>query len=186
VESPDFAEFQAAVRRADLPAAVALLRRFEPALRSVIRRHLADDRLRRVFETSDILQSVLKDFLRRQRSADRPPVNDDHIWGYLLQMVRRKIATKARRKAPELLPDGFDQPAGGPAPPDRVADRLLLRDTRDRLPPAEQTLFDRIADGHTWTEIAAGTNQTPNGLRMRLRRAIAKARRTIAEAGRER
>jgi hypothetical protein len=59
VESPDFVEFQSAVRRGDLPAAVALLRRFEPALRCVIRRHLADDRLRRVFDTSDIWQSVL-------------------------------------------------------------------------------------------------------------------------------
>jgi DNA-directed RNA polymerase specialized sigma24 family protein len=98
-------------------------------------------------------------------------------------MVRRKIATKARRKAPEPLPDGFDKPADTPAPPDRVADRLLLWDLRDRLPPAERDLFDQLASGRTWREIAAATGDNPDTLRMRLRRAIARTGLAAGEVG---
>jgi DNA-directed RNA polymerase specialized sigma24 family protein len=183
VESPDFAEFQSAVCAGDLPAAMVLLRRLEPALRTVIRLYLCDGRLRRWLDTSDVWQSVLADYIHRLSVGTDPAAATDHVWAYLACMVRNKVVTKARRlaHAPEPLPDGYDHPETGPSPPDVVADRLLIAAIRDRLPPAERDLLDQLARGHTWPEIAAAAGCEPDTLRMRLRRAVAKVR--LGESG---
>ena len=44
-----------------------MLREMDPFLRRVIRLRLLDGRLRRAVDTTDILQSLLKDFLRNPR-----------------------------------------------------------------------------------------------------------------------
>jgi RNA polymerase sigma factor (sigma-70 family) len=184
VESTDSAQFAAAVRRGDLPAATELLRRYEPALRAVIRQSLGDGRLRRVFDTSDIWQSVFGDFLSRLAVSPNPADLADHLLAYLTSMVRNKIITKARREAlaPEPLPEDYDHAAAGPPPPDQVADRLLIQEIRNRLPPAERDLLDQLAQGRTWPEIAAESGYTPDALRMRLRRAVAAAKAQLGDA----
>jgi DNA-directed RNA polymerase specialized sigma24 family protein len=99
-------------------------------------------------------------------------------------MVRNKIATKARREAlaPTPLPDGYDRATASPSLPDQVADRLLIQEIRNLLPPAERDLLDQLAQGRTWTEIAAASEHSPDALRMRLRRAIATAKAQLGDA----
>jgi hypothetical protein len=47
-----------------------MLREMDPFLRRVIRMRLLDGRLRRSVDTTDILQSLLKDFLRQPAAGE--------------------------------------------------------------------------------------------------------------------
>jgi DNA-directed RNA polymerase specialized sigma24 family protein len=182
VESPDFAKFLQAVRSGDLSAAAEVLYALEPALTVAIRLRLRHDRLRRVFDTSDICQSVLADFVRQLRNLHSPTRSADHLLAYLVRMAHNKIVTKIRHEdlGPEPLPNSYDHEVPGPTPADRAESRDLLRVIRDRLPAAERHLFEKVAGGQSWPDIAAGSGWTADALRMRLRRAIAKVRADVA------
>ena len=64
----DEASFQDLIRRVrmrDEAAAAELVRRYEPAIRTVIRAQLTDRSLRCLFDSMDICQSVLANFFVR-------------------------------------------------------------------------------------------------------------------------
>jgi hypothetical protein len=61
--TPELQEFFAAIQGGDAGAVEAMLQHIDPFLRRVIHLRLLDGRLRRAVDTTDILQSLLKDFL---------------------------------------------------------------------------------------------------------------------------
>ena len=64
-EQSQFRDLIRRVRERDQEAAGELVRRYERAIRRVVRIHLRDDRLRRVLDSMDICQSVLASFFVR-------------------------------------------------------------------------------------------------------------------------
>ena len=60
-ETP-FPDLITRVRGGDSAAAAELVRRYEPAIRRVVRLRLTDQRLRRAFDSMDVCQSVLGSF----------------------------------------------------------------------------------------------------------------------------
>ena len=65
-----FADFLQRIRAGDEQAAAELVSRYESAVRVEVRMRLADSRLRRVFDSMDLCQSVLASF-----SSASPPVS---------------------------------------------------------------------------------------------------------------
>ncbi len=78
----DDSSFQDLIRRVrsgDDDAAAELVRRYEPAIRRVVRLRLTDARLRRVFDSMDVCQSVLGSFFVRAAMGQYDLDNSDQL-----------------------------------------------------------------------------------------------------------
>ena len=173
--TPEYHEFLAVLRSGDRQAVEELLRQLDPFLRRIIRLRLIDGRLRHVTDTTDILQSLLKNFLSQRQKDHLPAPGADGLYAYLAAAVHHKIQTRARkeRRHAGSLPDDWEPASPEPSPPQQVEGRDFSQAIRARLPEPARRLFDLKAQGLTWTEIAAQVGGQPDALRMRLRRAIA-------------
>ncbi len=152
-----------------------LLRQLEPFLRQVIRLRLIDRRLRRAMDTTDILQSLLKDFLSRQQSDTPPAGASGGLCAYLAGAVRNKIRSRLRKECRHRgsVPDDWDAVSPEPSPGRHLEDQDQCAAIRARLAEEKRVLFDLRLQGLTWGQIAQQVGGKPNVLRVRLSRAIA-------------
>ena len=130
----------------------------------------------------DICQSVLASFfVRAFWGTYDPRVQPAHLLKLLATMARNKLANVARKQNTARrdlhrvqagnLADGMAVDPGA-SPSDLVANQDLLQKVRSRLSAEELQLVDQRALGRNWAEIAAEVGGSPDGLRMRLNRAI--------------
>jgi RNA polymerase sigma factor (sigma-70 family) len=176
------ADFLAVLRGSDPQLIDDLMRRIDPFLRRVIRLRLLDGRVRHAVDTTDILQSLLKDFLRRKGVEASSTSEPFALEAWLAAGVRNKVVSrlrKERRHAGNLLAD-LDLASCARSPEQQAEDREFIQALRGRLSAAEDRLFDLRSQGLAWGEIAAATGNTSDGVRMRLRRAIT---RVLGELG---
>ena len=117
--SPELAKFLQTLQSGDKQAIEAVLGELDPFLRRIIRLRLVDGRLRRILDTTDVFDSLLKDFLARKETrsdSDTPP---GELRAYLAAAVHHKVATRARkeRRNAGSLPTGWEiaDPAAAPA-----------------------------------------------------------------------
>lgn len=71
-ETSSFAQLIRQAQDRDSTAAAELMRRYEPAVRRAVRLRLFDARLRRVFDSTDICQSVMGNFFDRLARGQYP------------------------------------------------------------------------------------------------------------------
>jgi RNA polymerase sigma factor (sigma-70 family) len=180
-EDAFFVDLIARVRAGDPQAAVELVRDYEPAIRLVVRRRLTDPGLRRLLDSTDICQSVLGSFFVRAALGQYNLSTPEELLKLLATMARNKLADQvlkqraARRDVRRLQADGsavIEVVDPRASPSQVVADREFLREVRHRLSEDERQLVEQRALGRSWTEIAAVLGGSPDGLRMRLSRAI--------------
>src|SRR5262249_38350479 len=69
-DDQSFAQFIRRIRAGDAQAAAQLLREYESAIRLEVRLRLRDSRLRRLFDSMDICQSVLGSFFVRAAAGE--------------------------------------------------------------------------------------------------------------------
>jgi DNA-directed RNA polymerase specialized sigma24 family protein len=176
-----FAEFIRRIRAGDAQAAEELVRRYESVIRVEVRHRLSDPRLRRLFDSMDISQSVLASFFLRASTGQYELDQPGQLVKLLVGMTRNKLAFQARkqralrrdnRRVQALDPESCDIPASDPSPSQLVADRELLETFRQRLTAEERKLADRRAQGHDWAQIAAELGGTAQGRRKQLARAV--------------
>jgi RNA polymerase sigma factor (sigma-70 family) len=174
MKSALFDEFLQAVRDGNARAAEELLRRYEPAIRRIVRLRLNDSPLRRLLDSTDICQSILAEFLARAGAGAFDVQSSRQLRGLLVTMALNKLRSKARHERRHLggLPDGWDCPDPHPTPGQSAARKDLVDVIRQRLPERERLLFDRRTAGDEWEEIAHDLGGSPDGLRMRLARAV--------------
>lgn len=179
-ETP-FQELIERVRNGDGDAAAELVRRYEPAIRRVVRLRLTDARMRRVFDSMDVCQSVLGSFFIRAAMGQYDLADPDQLLKLLAQMARHKVTDQMRRERAErrdlarLEADSGAADrvaAGGVSPSQQVAGRELLEEFRKRLSPAENALADLRAQGHEWADIGKEQGESPEALRKRLARGL--------------
>src|SRR4051794_11644781 len=98
VESEGYPEFIRLIRGGDERAAEDLVRRYEPEIRLEIRTwlRLRDPRLRRVFDSMDICQSVLASFFVRAAVGDFDLDEPRQLVRLLVGMARNKLADRVR------------------------------------------------------------------------------------------
>src|SRR5215470_11467705 len=93
-----FADFLGRVRAGDEQAAAELVRRYESAVRIEVRMRLADSRLRRVFDSMDLCQSVLASFFVRVAAGQYELERPEQLVRLLVTIARNKVAFQARRQ----------------------------------------------------------------------------------------
>jgi RNA polymerase sigma-70 factor (ECF subfamily) len=169
-------------RDGDRAAAVELVRRYEPHIRLEVRLRLRDRRLRRLFDSMDICQSVLSSFFLRTAARTADLQQPEQLLPLLIAMTRNKLAFKVRqhrarrrdhRREEETQPQELRQVAAAEASPSElVAGEELLKEFRRRLTAEEAGLADRRALGQEWTAIATELGGSPEARRKQLERAV--------------
>lgn len=180
-EDSAFRDLIVRVRAGDDAAAAELVQRYEPAIRRAARVRMSDSRLRRIFDSMDICQSVFASFFVRaalgQYELDRPT----HLLGLLVDMTHKKLANHMReeraakrdyRRQRPNRDSGPPLPDAGETPLQQAAAKELLQEFRKRLTAEERELADRRADGQDWAQIAARHGESSEALRKRLTRAV--------------
>ncbi len=171
------------VRSGDAEAAAELVRRYEPVIRSRIRiwLRMQDRRMRRVFDSMDICQSVLASFFVRVAAGQYDLEEPGQLVGLLVRMAQHKLSHQVskqqaqRRDLRRVKADGLnevDPAAPGDSPSEIVANQELLQEFRRRLSEEERRLVDLKAEGRDWATIAAELGGTPDARRMQLARAL--------------
>jgi RNA polymerase sigma factor (sigma-70 family) len=171
------------VRAGDQQAAAELFRRYEPALRRRVRvwLRMQDARLRRVFDSMDICQSVLASFFVRTAAGQFDLESPEQLLGLLFRIARHKLVNEVARqqaqrrdiRRDEAVASESDELAETRNDPQRLLmGQDLLDQVRRRLSADEQDLADRRATGTPWDEIAAELGGTPEARRKQLARAL--------------
>jgi RNA polymerase sigma-70 factor (ECF subfamily) len=168
------------IRAGDSEAAEELVQRYGPTIRRVARVRLADTRLQRLFDSTDICQLVFGSFFVRAALGQYDLDTPEQLLRLLVTMSRKKVADQARcagaarrdyRRTQEVShEDRFVNPASSPS--DQVAARELLTEVRKRLSAEERQLAEDRAAGRDWAQIATDRGRSPEALRKQLRRAI--------------
>ena len=188
IEEVDFQDLIRRIRAGDEAAASELVRTYEPAIRRAARVRLSDSRLRRLFDSMDICQSVLGSFFVRAAMGQYELERPEQLRGLLVDMSRKKLVDRAReqgaarrdyRRTPADGQDVAEVVAAGPTPSQEVAADELLREFRNRLSEDERQLASRRAAGQDWAQIAAERGGSPEALRKRLTRAVDRVAREL-------
>lgn len=179
----EFQRFLEILHSGDAEAVDRLLADFDPFLRRAIRLRLFDTRARRVVDTADILQSLLKDFLDRE-GADGTPASSQKLRAYLKAAAQYKIASKVRkeRRRTADLSDVAEPMSPEPSSTRRVEDDDMIEAIRSRLDDCSRRVLDLSQQGRTWRQIADEIGGHPDTLRIQLRRSIAAALAEIRNA----
>ena len=161
-------------------------RKYEPALRRLIRMRLTDPRLTRLLDSMDVCQSVMANFFVRMAAGQFELNTPDQLLKLLSTMARNRLLDhvaqqtaerrdqRRRTEGDEAL-EGIASPQ--PSPSQVVAARDLLDWVRASMSEDERFLADQRALGREWAEIAAETGGTAEALRKRLARAVDRAAR---------
>jgi len=186
-EEPSFAEFIRRVRAGDERAAAELVERYEPAIRRAVRVRLRDPRLRRLIESVDFCQSVPATFFVRVALGQYDLENPDQLLKLLTTIARNKLAGQAnrehadRRDQRRINPDAVIEEclAPGSSPSHQVSNREIVQEARRRMTPKERAILARREQGLEWAEIAAEMGGSPDALRIRFSRAVARITRQL-------
>jgi RNA polymerase sigma-70 factor (ECF subfamily) len=187
---PDPSPFQELVRRVrggENEAASELVARYGPAIRRAVRVRLVDQRLRRLFDSTDICQSVLGSFFVRAALGQYDLSTPGQLQNLLVAIARNKLADMAKRQRADCRDVGRDrgldvaeqQPAAEPSPSQQVVAGELLVECRKRLSADERLLAEQRALGREWKDIAAEWGVDPEVLRKRLVGAINRVTREL-------
>ncbi len=186
MEAPsDYSNFIRRVRMGDERAAEELVRRYEPEIRLEIRSWLRmrDPRLRRVFDSMDICQSVMADFFARSALGDFDLDEPSQLIRLLVGMARNKVAERVRfhtrqrrdvRIVGELGAEASHPSTEVDRPSRIVSGRELLDKFRGLLSVDERALVDLRSRGDDWATIAAALGGTAEGRRKQFARALAR------------
>ena len=184
-----FQELIRRVRARDEEAAAQLMRRYESAIRRVVRIRLRDSRLRRVLDSMDICQSVLATFFARAALGQYDLETPEQLLNLLASITRHKLTNQAkrllsqkrdlRRDAPQS--DQYDHTIDRASDPaEQASAKELLEKVRSRLDDGERFLAEQRALGRGWRELADELGGTDVALRKKLTRAL---NRVMAELG---
>jgi len=155
-------------------------------VRVITRRWLRGSRLRRQMDSQDLCQTVLLDFVQALRQGRYLNLDKTEAMRVLAAMARNEFLTSyehhtaARRDSRRLIDEPVDEmPLSDQAPlPEQGIERTELVDAiRSRMTVDERRLFAMRATGESWQAVARASDDSVDGARMRLTRAI----RRIAE-----
>jgi RNA polymerase sigma-70 factor (ECF subfamily) len=179
-EAMPFAELVRRVRGGDADAAAELVRRYEPAIRRVVRVRLGG-RMAALFDSMDVCQSVLGSFFLRVAAGQYTLETQEDLLKLLATMARHKLAFQVRRQKAQKRDVGRDVTGGlstdqlaatEPTPSRQAEVRDLLGEMNRRLTPEERQLVDLRSQGYEWEEIARRIAGSAEALRKKHARAL--------------
>ncbi|APW62938.1 ECF-type sigma factor [Paludisphaera borealis] len=181
----EYAEFIRRIRLGDERAADDLIRLYEPEVRLEVRAllRLRDSRLRRVFDSMDICQSIMVDFFLRAAVGEFDLDEPSQLIRLLVGMARNRLAERVRfhqrhrrdvRRIDVNDTEEWAIPSQAETPSEVISRRELLALFRGRLSVEEQEVADLRSQGHDWATVARELGGTPEGRRKQLARAVAR------------
>jgi RNA polymerase sigma-70 factor (ECF subfamily) len=195
IEPERYADFIRRVRSGDPQAAEELVRLYEPEIRLEVRSllRLRDARLRRVFDSMDICQSVLASFFVRAAVGEYDLERPEQLAHLLVGIARHKLSEQAKhhqrkRRDVRRVAGPADEALGAAvadSPSQNVAGRELLEEFRKRLTGEEQQLAEMRGNGLGWDVIVEQMGGTAEGRRKQLTRAIERIERELGLLGDE-
>jgi RNA polymerase sigma-70 factor (ECF subfamily) len=163
------------VRKGDLGAAEELVASFEPSLRLVIHRCLPD-RVRRRFDSVDVVQSVWVHVLTGLRAGAWHFPDRAHLQAFLAKVARRRLISRLRHHGPSAEREqtgAFDLDAlpGSmqPRPSEVVQAEELWEQMLALCPPSHHELLQLRRQGLALEEIAQQTGLHEGSVRRILR-----------------
>jgi RNA polymerase sigma-70 factor (ECF subfamily) len=188
----EYAEFIRRIRAGDQQAAAELVRRCESEIRLEVRTwlRLRDPRLRRVFDSMDICQSVLASFFLRAAVGEYDISQPQQLIGLLVGMARHKLSEQVRHhqrqrrdlRRVQARAEDVDTPAPNESPSQLLSRQELFAEFRKRLTEEERRLADLRSQGHDWAAIATALGGTAEGRRKQLMRAVARVEQELGLA----
>jgi RNA polymerase sigma-70 factor (ECF subfamily) len=176
-----FAELLRCVRGGDEAAAAELVRRYEPSVRRAVRLRLTDPWLRRAFDSTDVCQSVLANFLVRARKGQFELARPEQLLNLLIGMAFNKVRDYARYEHADRRDRRRTHGDGGQilrsvaarqdTPSAILVGKELEEQVRGLLSEEERYLLDQRRQGRAWADLAAESGASPDALRMQHRRA---------------
>jgi hypothetical protein len=192
MQSLAFGDLIDRTRRGDSQSARLLVEKYEAAIRREIRFSILDQRLRRLIDESDVLQSVLGRFFFGLYSGQYAFDHPDKLARLLKEMVKAKVADRARywtaaqrdHRRQVRATDAFDGPSREPSPSRIVEDAELLLEFEKRLSDEERTILALRRQGLQWPAVAdaIGTGE-PEAIRKRFDRALARVSKELGFEG---
>jgi RNA polymerase sigma-70 factor (ECF subfamily) len=170
-------------RAGDQRAATELVRRYEPALRRAVRLRLRDRQLRRFLDSSDVCQAVLLRFFVRVATGRYDLDTPEQVLRLLATMARHQVVNEALhqraakrdcRRLERAGAEEWEAAAPGSSPSQHAAAGELLEKARGLISPGEWQLLQLRQEGRGWADIARLLGGTPDGLRKRFARAVAR------------
>lgn len=180
-EQAEFTNLIHRVRQRDEGAAAELVRRYEDAIRRVVRIHLRDARLRRVLDSTDVCQSVLASFFVRTALGEYELDTPAQLLSLLATIARNKLTNQAHhhraqrrdiRRATAMGDASEHIPTQASDPSEQASAKEILEKVRGRLDEDELFLAEQRALGRSWKEIADELGGTDVALRKKLTRAL--------------
>jgi RNA polymerase sigma-70 factor (ECF subfamily) len=177
----DFSRLLHRVRAGDPDATAELFRRYEPEVRRAVHMRLTDPALRRILDSVDICQSVFAAFYVHAAAGTLEFDQSADLVRLLVRMARNRVIDHHRRlygpRRGQGLPHESDQALetvadAAPGPVETVANRELLQQVHARLSPRDRYLAEQRGGGRAWTDLARELGESPDALRIRLRRAL--------------
>lgn len=190
LEGEEYADFIRRIRLGDERAAEELIRRYEPEVRLEIRTmlRLRDSRLRRIFDSMDICQSVMASFFVRAAVGDFELDEPTQLIRLLVGMARNRLAERVRfhqrhrrdvRRLGTVDPELHETRSEAETPSEVISRRELLGMFRERLSDEERRLAELRSQGLDWSAVAEHLGGTPEARRKQLGRAIARVGREL-------
>jgi RNA polymerase sigma-70 factor (ECF subfamily) len=179
-DASSFSDLVLRVRSGDADAATELVRRYEPAIRRVVRVRLGG-RMAALFDSMDVCQSVLGSFFLRVAAGQYQLQTQEDLLKLLATMARNKLAFQVRRQKAQKRDVGRDVTAGlstdqlpttEPTPSRHAEVRDLLGELDRRLTAEERQLVELRNQGHEWEEIAERLSGSAEALRKKHARAL--------------
>jgi RNA polymerase sigma factor (sigma-70 family) len=187
---PTFDDLMARVRAGDGAAAAALVRQYEPAIRTAVRGRMADPRLRRLFDSADVCQNVFATFFARMALGQYRLDTPDDLVKLLATIARNKLlkqVTRHRRARRDYRrgtdPGPMEPAAGTPDPARQAATTDLLAAVFRGLSPDERRLVELRQQGLDWAAVAAEVGGSAEALRKQYARAVARVADQLDETG---
>jgi RNA polymerase sigma-70 factor (ECF subfamily) len=187
-EERNFRRLIGLVRAGDDDAATELVRRYEHAIRRAVRIRLRDSRLRRIFDSMDVCQSVLASFFARAALGQYELETPQQLLRLLTAMAHNKLAGAAEHAQAQCRDhrrleagDAADREiaAASASPSEQVALRDLLGQFQARLACDERRIVELRLQGWEWSEIATEIGDGAEALRKRHARALDRVAREL-------
>jgi len=171
------------IKQGNQNAAAEFCRQYEPEVRRFIRFRLTDPRLRRLFDSVDVCQSVMARFFNHVRTGRISVEHPLQLLKLLTTMARNSLLDHARKAKvrhrisghdadPDQIPSLEDP---GIAAVDQLEQADLVSLIRKKLRPEEQVALDKWMLGHGWDALSLEFNCEPDAIRKKLTRAIDRA-----------
>jgi RNA polymerase sigma-70 factor (ECF subfamily) len=187
-DTNEVADLVRRLRAGDPQAAEELVRQYEAVIRVEVRVRLRDRRLRRLFDSLDICQSVLGSFLVRAAGGQYDLDQPGQLVRVLVAIARKKVAYHARkeraqrrdfRRREPINRDHEESLAVDASPSQQCEARDLVTAFRERLSPEERQLAELRAQGLEWAAVALRVGGTADGRRKQLSRALERVAREL-------